>query len=182
MKRYVAEIAACLVVVLALGLLAFWFARLGPGRGEAGECLDPVEIAGPSGAALWCGRDVEGLEAVVTQAGAPGCQAAVADGLAGLPSGTARLAIDSDCRVLQVRPGILSGRASLLLGIPLDLNLADVSDLEELPGIGPKMAARIVDDRTKNGSFCSVEELDRVKGIGKKTVERLGPMLSASCR
>lgn len=59
----------------------------------------------------------------------------------------------------------------------LDLNAARIEELESLPGIGPKTAAAIVADRTANGPFTSVSDLQRVRGIGPKTVEKLRPRL-----
>ena len=56
---------------------------------------------------------------------------------------------------------------------PVDVNTADVSQLQQLPGIGPALAERIVADRTANGPFTSLDELTRVDGIGEKTVEAL---------
>ena len=56
---------------------------------------------------------------------------------------------------------------------PIDLNRASAGQLTRLPGIGPKFARRIVDDRNQRGPFKSVDELTRVKGIGQKTLERL---------
>lgn len=182
MKRFAAEITACLLIVLALGLLSVWFARRRDTLPESvTACERPVEILGPVGAALWCARDQAQLDAVLAQAGAPGCADSVGPTLLSIRAETAQVRLQADCVPVEVREGVLSGRAALLLGVPLDLNLADARDIAELPGIGDKMAARIVEDRTKNGPFCSVEQLDRVKGIGKKTVERLGPMLQARC-
>ena len=60
---------------------------------------------------------------------------------------------------------------------PLDLNRASQDDLERLPGIGPGLAARIVDSRARRGTFDSVEELRRVRGIGDTTLARLRPLL-----
>jgi competence protein ComEA len=51
-------------------------------------------------------------------------------------------------------------------GGPIDLNTATVTDLDALPGIGPILAQRIVDHRTRHGRFTSVEQLDDVDGIG----------------
>jgi competence protein ComEA len=49
---------------------------------------------------------------------------------------------------------------------PVDLNTADVSTLDELPGIGPVLAQRIVDYRTTHGRFTAVSQLQDVSGIG----------------
>lgn len=67
--------------------------------------------------------------------------------------------------------------SSLLLSGKIDLNGADQGTLMALPGIGPALAARIIDDREERGPFRSPDELIRVKGIGKKTFERLEPYL-----
>ena len=61
----------------------------------------------------------------------------------------------------------------------LDVNRATAEELESLPGIGPKTAARIVEDRAKRGRFRSARDLGRVKGIGPKTLERLLPKVTA---
>jgi competence protein ComEA len=57
---------------------------------------------------------------------------------------------------------------------PIDVNQADFEELQKLPGIGPKLAQRIVDERAKS-PFRSVEDLRRVSGIGPKILERLRP-------
>ena len=49
----------------------------------------------------------------------------------------------------------------------VNINQADNKTLETLPGIGPAMAQRIIDFRKENGSFQSVDDLQKVKGIGK---------------
>jgi comEA protein len=55
----------------------------------------------------------------------------------------------------------------------VNLNTATVSQLEDLPGIGPALAARIVEHRQKNGAFKSVEDVMAVKGIGEKNFARI---------
>lgn len=55
----------------------------------------------------------------------------------------------------------------------LDLNSADPAALEALPGIGPVLAARIVEWRTEHGRFSSVEELAEVSGIGPALLDGL---------
>jgi competence protein ComEA len=57
---------------------------------------------------------------------------------------------------------------------PIDINRAGVEELQRLPGIGPKLSQRIVDERGK-GPFKTVDDLRRVSGIGPKTLERLRP-------
>jgi|SRR5829696_6991649 len=58
-------------------------------------------------------------------------------------------------------------------GVPLDLNTATVEQLDELDGIGPAIAQQIVGYREANGGFGSVEELDRVPGIGETRLAAL---------
>ena len=53
-----------------------------------------------------------------------------------------------------------------VLGLPIDLNAATAEELEVLPGIGAKLAARIVDERQQHGAFVSLSDLGRVPGIG----------------
>ncbi|MGH9340116.1 MAG: ComEA family DNA-binding protein [Acidobacteriota bacterium] len=63
----------------------------------------------------------------------------------------------------------------LLAALPLqaedgkvDLNIATLRELDTLPGVGPIMAARILDFRIKNGPFKRIEDLMNVRGIGEK--------------
>jgi comEA protein len=57
----------------------------------------------------------------------------------------------------------------------VDVNRATAEELMKLPGIGPKMAHRIVSHRESRGAFQTTEDLKEVKGIGDKTLERLRP-------
>jgi competence protein ComEA len=52
------------------------------------------------------------------------------------------------------------------LTFPLDLDVASVHEIERLPGIGPQLALRIVQERERLGPFGGWEALDAVKGIG----------------
>lgn len=57
----------------------------------------------------------------------------------------------------------------------VDLNQATVADLEALPGIGPKLAQRVIEHRDERGPFHSVDDLRQVRGIGRKKFDRLRP-------
>ena len=59
----------------------------------------------------------------------------------------------------------------------MNLNAASARLLTQLPGIGPKKAEAVVAYRAEHGPFGSVAELQRVKGIGPKTLETLAPLL-----
>ena len=59
----------------------------------------------------------------------------------------------------------------------IDINSADATQLESLPGIGPTKAKAIVDYRTQNGPFQSTSDLEKVPGIGPKTMEQLAPLI-----
>ena len=67
--------------------------------------------------------------------------------------------------------------AAKLRAHPIDLNRATAVEMEQLPGIGPAMAARILEYRAENGRFNSVDELDEVRGIGPKKLEKLRPLV-----
>lgn len=60
---------------------------------------------------------------------------------------------------------------------PINLNRATAEELQRLPGIGPKLSQRIVEERLKGG-FRTVEDLRRVPGIGPKTIEKLKPFVT----
>lgn len=55
----------------------------------------------------------------------------------------------------------------------VDVNTADATELETLPGIGPSKAAAIIQYRTEHGPFTAVDDLDNVPGIGASTLASL---------
>lgn len=59
----------------------------------------------------------------------------------------------------------------------INLNKADESELQNLPGIGPSKAAAILEYRETNGLFKSVEDLKNISGIGDKTFEKLKDLI-----
>jgi competence protein ComEA len=61
----------------------------------------------------------------------------------------------------------------------VDVNAAGGDELALLPGIGPSIARRIVEDRLERGPYASADDLRRVKGIGPTLVERVRPFVTA---
>lgn len=55
----------------------------------------------------------------------------------------------------------------------VDINNASQAELETISGVGPKKAQAIIEYRKKNGPFKSADDLDKVPGFGKKTVDAL---------
>jgi competence protein ComEA len=60
----------------------------------------------------------------------------------------------------------------------VDINSASVEELTTLPGVGEKLAARIVEYREENGPFKTAAELMNVKGIGERSFKKLEPHIS----
>ena len=71
----------------------------------------------------------------------------------------------------------ISGNQLIAMGKRISLNKASQGDLEAVPGIGPKLAERIVKNRSTSGQFSSIDELRRVHGVGPKKIEELSQHL-----
>lgn len=68
---------------------------------------------------------------------------------------------------------LLAFSAQIAHAVPVDINQADAKTIAaSLKGIGIKKAQAIVDFRKKHGPFKSAEDLGKIKGIGKKTIEK----------
>jgi len=104
------------------------------------------------------------------------------------PGGVNLARIVSDGEQFYVpRPGevpplpVVVPSGSAAVGAPaakVNLNTATVADFDSLPRIGPTMAQRIIDFRTTNGKFTSVDGLRDVAGIGEKTFETLKDLIT----
>jgi len=75
--------------------------------------------------------------------------------------------------------GASAGGAGAVAGGKLNLNTATAEQLDTLPGVGPATAKKIIDDRSANGPFTSVADLQRVSGIGVKKVDSLKDLVDA---
>ena len=63
---------------------------------------------------------------------------------------------------------------------PIDLNVANVKELQQLPGVGQVTAQRIIDMRQKSGRFRRVEDLLAIRGISQKKLDALRPYVAVS--
>jgi competence protein ComEA len=68
----------------------------------------------------------------------------------------------------------VTGKKASGLTTLININRADQAELQKLPGIGPKLSQRILDERARS-PFKSIDELRRVSGIGPKTLDKLRP-------
>ncbi len=73
--------------------------------------------------------------------------------------------------------GVTGTGKQIARGIGIDLNRATRDELIQLPGIGPKMAERILSYRKKHGLFRTKKELLKIRGIGAKKFKKIEPYL-----
>lgn len=64
----------------------------------------------------------------------------------------------------------------------VDVNSASAQQLEAVKGIGPAKARAIIDYRTRNGPFRSLDDLSKVDGIGPKSLEKMRPELQLGAK
>ena len=91
-----------------------------------------------------------------------------------------RAALPSDAAAAQSKTAARSAAKPTSTTAIVNLNTASATDLEGLPGIGAKTAARIVEYRQKNGLFKKVEELMNVRGVGEKAFLKLKPQITVA--
>jgi competence protein ComEA len=63
---------------------------------------------------------------------------------------------------------------------PVNLNTATAEQLATIPGVGPRMAERIIDYRQKNGGFKKFEDLMNVSGVGEKSFLKMKPLITVT--
>ena len=88
------------------------------------------------------------------------------------------LSVSGEWLVRRSRETELPERKAVVICV--DINSADQRELTLLPGIGDKTARLIAESREKAGSFETLEDLARVAGIGRSTIERIKPY--AECK
>jgi competence protein ComEA len=99
----------------------------------------------------------------------------------GFAHGAARDAINLAARLGDGQQVVVPGKGAGGSGGggdgPISLGTATVEELDEIEGIGPVTAQKIVDFRDQHGGISSVEQLDQISGIGPATMEALRPEL-----
>jgi competence protein ComEA len=94
----------------------------------------------------------------------------------------ARVLVDGEQIVVGTEPAAGIAASASAASVPaaplINLNTAGEAELESLPGVGPVTAQAILDWRSANGRFTSVEELLEVDGIGDATLAELAPCVT----
>jgi competence protein ComEA len=170
-------IAGAICVALLTGG-AWWFTRLP----DAGTGL-PVALASAPGGS---GAPDAALQVVVDVAGAvetPGLVelrlgSRVSDAIDAAGGASADAVLDDINLARKVTDGEQIrvprvGEDDEVSGGLVNINSASVEDLEQLPGVGPVLAQRIVADREAHGPFATLEDLSRVAGVGDAIVGAL---------
>ncbi len=78
-----------------------------------------------------------------------------------------------DTEHLEITKYIMSVSEKMILGIPLDPNRMTAGEWEQLPGIGPSLARKIIIDRQINGGYATIKDIERVFGIGAAKVQQV---------
>lgn len=94
----------------------------------------------------------------------------------GLARGAAEDGINLAARLSDGQQVVVPGRGAGAAGTgagPVSLGSASADELDEIEGIGPVTAEKIIEFREQNGGISSVEELDEISGIGPATMEAL---------
>ncbi|MGH2958136.1 MAG: helix-hairpin-helix domain-containing protein [Solirubrobacterales bacterium] len=191
-KQMLVVYAAALLAVALIGARYLQSASAESGGGGGGEFKQSYSGGGSSGATS--GEAVEKFQALVIYvSGAvkrPGLVRLrdgdrVGDAIeaAGGPRSSANLeAVNLAARVadgqqVTVPRGAAAGFGASGSTGPISLSTATPEQLDQLDGVGPGLAQKIIDYRTEHGGFRSVDELGEVPGIGEKRMESLRAQL-----
>lgn len=163
-KRFILAMAA-LTAVFCAAMILYNF-RTQPPYGQAVLTVSAASAAGVSGTL----PDVSSAAGT----GSTAESGASVRSAAGTAVSNATASVRSPSRAASSRASS-SHTASTAASFPININTATAAELTALPGVGDVIAGRIVDYRTANGPFANVDELDKVKGIGSATLEKIRP-------
>lgn len=198
-------VACAVALVLALAVWRFWpsapapeiaFDEVAEAAGSAGEEeaagaseTTPAVVVHVAGAVLRPGvysqpAGARVSDAVAAAGGALGSAAPDAVNLARIVADGERIYIPTQEEVAGDPAAAGAGWVGQASDGPgggtqrIDINRATAAELEELPGVGPATAEKIVDDREANGPFTKPEDLMRVPGIGAKKFDAMREQVS----
>ena len=190
-----------LVVVATLGGAGLWYARSLPrpvaiaAPSDASSprvASDPIASASASAAPVivdvagWVRRPGvyefgagDRVIDAVNRAGGPkhGADLTALNLAAPLTDGT-QIVVPQAGGTASVGVGTTSSGGTTAGAALININTASETDLESLNGIGPVTAAAIIDYRTQNGPFATVDDLLDVSGIGPATLEQMRPFVT----
>ena len=155
-----------------------------PSTGTAGTGVVLVHVVGqvrhPGVVRLPAGARVE--QALEAAGGATSAADLVRVNLARPVVDGEQIVVPKPGQPIEGAAGALGGPVALGAGVAarapvVDLNTAGLAELDTLPGVGPVLARRILDWRSQNGRFSTVDELGEVSGIGDKVLENLRPLV-----
>jgi competence protein ComEA len=193
-SRSTALVAVCVALAL-LALVGQRFARAGAAR-EPDAVSAPLEPVVSSAAArpvlvvhvvgevrrpgLYRLRDGARIADAVRRAGGARRRADLAalNLAAPLVDGVQVLVPARVAGAATAAPSGASGGESGAAAGPVSLSSATIEELDELPGVGPITAQKIVDYRAEHGPFASVDDLDAVPGIGPTRIEQLRDLVT----
>jgi competence ComEA-like helix-hairpin-helix protein len=89
------------------------------------------------------------------------------------------IAVISLTLLVRIWPAPTAWTDAVPVTLRVNINEATQTELRLLPGIGPALAGKIVANRDTAGPFRSISALDRVKGIGPITINKLAPFITA---
>jgi competence protein ComEA len=188
------------VLVVTIGGAGFWYVRSLPRPVDVATATAPVAataVAGATGSpspGVVMLVDVAGwvrhpgvyefaggarvIDAIEAAGGArPGAQLESLNLAAPLVDGTQILVVREGVEAPAPAPVGGSGAGAAAGGL-INVNTASATDLEVLPGVGEVIAQAIVDHRTENGPFTSVDQLLDVSGIGDATLEDIRELVT----
>ncbi|WP_019636790.1 ComEA family DNA-binding protein [Paenibacillus fonticola] len=120
--------------------------------------------------------ETENTAAMTEAEAAPGSEAGSGERTAEMASGTVNpdaASSNGSGAAAFAQPSSVPSEQDGLISI----NTADYVQLQKIPGIGEKKAQAIVDYRNKQGSFISLSDLKKVKGIGDKVFQKMKPYI-----